>query len=239
MRTANSLGVGAPPSLPEIVYRELRNAILNGTFLPGQTLRQEEVATRLGVSRSPLREALPRLEAEGIVVLNPRRGYAVAVLDPKEIQEAFDLRCLLESELARRSILKRTEADIARVYAVVSEMAQQATLAEAADRSHWFELNTRFHTALLAPADCPHHMRAFENSRSLIEAYIRTEVRLTGDLHQAQQEHSQLAQAFVAGNVELFLRLTREHSQHTCERLLSGLARNRMQLEADEAAPVA
>ncbi|MBS0429480.1 MAG: GntR family transcriptional regulator [Proteobacteria bacterium] len=211
---------------PSVVYRALRKAILSGTFLPGQVLRQEEVASQLGVSRSPPREALPRLEAEGIVVLNPRRGYSVATLDPEEIIEAFDLRCLLETELGRRSIERRTAADIARVYRVVSDMAEQAALAEEADRWQWFELNTQFHNALLMPADCPHHMRALENTRGLIEAYIRTEVRLTGDLHQAQLEHSQLAQAFVAGDTALFLKLTREHSMHTRDRLLTGLAKS-------------
>src|ERR1700677_107891 len=104
-------------------------------------LRQEEVASRLGVSRSPLREALPRLEAEGIVVSHPRRGYAVASLDLGEIVEAFDLRALLETELARRSIAERTDADITHVYAVTDEMAKLADQADQADRGHWFELN--------------------------------------------------------------------------------------------------
>jgi DNA-binding GntR family transcriptional regulator len=220
------LSLAATSSLPEIVYRELRKAILNGAFVPGQMLRQEEVATRLGVSRSPLREALQRLEAEGVVVLHPRRGYAVAELDPKEIAEAFDLRSLLETELARRSIQRRTEADIARVYAIVTEMAGLAVRANGADLAHWFELNTDFHNALLTPAECPHHMRALENTRGLIETYIRTEVRLTGDLHQAQQEHLQLSQAFVSGDVTVFVGLIREHSQHTRDRLLAGIERN-------------
>lgn len=229
MSLMNNVGVSGAASalsLPEIVYRELRTAILNGLFVPGQVLRQEEVAMRLGVSRSPLREALPRLEAEGIVVLNPRRGYSVSTLEPKEISEAFDLRCLLESELGRRSIKKRTEADIARVYSIVSEMHEHAGRADPADRTAWFELNTAFHNALLEPADCPHHMRALQNSRGLLEAYIRTEVKLTGDLQQAQEEHSQLARAFVAGDVDLFLKLIREHSTHTRDRLLSFLAAN-------------
>lgn len=220
------LGVATAASLPEIVYRELRKAILNGVFVPGQMLRQEEVATRLGVSRSPLREALQHLEAEGIVVSHPRRGYAVAVLDPAEIAEAFDLRSLLETELATRSIQRRTEADIARVYAILTEMAPLAAQAGGADLAHWFELNTDFHNALLAPAKCPHHMRALENTRGLIETYIRTEVRLTGDLHQAQQEHLQLSQAFVGNDPTVFVALTRQHSEHTRDRLLAGLAHN-------------
>ena len=71
-------------TLPTMVYNKVREAILNGVFGPGQMLRQDEVASKLGVSRSPLREALPRLEADGIVVLHPRRGYAVASLDPAQ-----------------------------------------------------------------------------------------------------------------------------------------------------------
>jgi DNA-binding GntR family transcriptional regulator len=134
----------------------------------------------------------------------------------------FDLRALLEAELARRAIANRTAADIARVYTLCAEMA---ALTEKDDDSlaQWFELNRKLHDALLAPANCPHHMRALEHSRNLIEAYIRTEVRLTGDLDQAQQEHAELAQAFVNGNTEQFLACTRAHSQHTRDRLLAGL----------------
>src|SRR5271168_2238460 len=113
-------------SLPEAVYRSVRDAILNGVFAPGQMLRQEEVAARLGVSRSPLREALPRLEAEGMVVLHPRRGYAVISLDPTEIAELFDLRILLEAELARHAVERRQPHDVERVRTIVAEMNDPA-----------------------------------------------------------------------------------------------------------------
>ncbi|QII85363.1 GntR family transcriptional regulator [Bordetella hinzii] len=211
------------PTLPGMVYQKVRDAILNGVFRPGQMLRQDEVANRLGVSRSPLREALPRLEVDGIVVLHPRRGYAVASLDPEQITEVFDLRCLLETELARRAIGRRSEADIAAVYAIASEMGALAEQRDDDSLARWFDLNTRFHKAMLNPAGCPHHLRALEHSRTLIESYIRTETRLTGDLRQAQQEHIQLAQAFVMGDSETFVRLTREHSEHTRTRLLTRL----------------
>lgn len=206
-----------------MVYQKVRDAILNGVFRPGQMLRQDEVANRLGVSRSPLREALPRLEADGIVVLHPRRGYAVATLDPQQINEVFDLRRLLETELARRAIVKRTEADIAAVYAIASEMGGLAEHTDDESWAQWFDLNTRFHKAMLSPADSPHHLRALEHSRTLIESYIRTETRLTGDLREAQQEHIQLAQAFVLGDADRFVQLTRDHSEHTRARLLAGL----------------
>jgi DNA-binding GntR family transcriptional regulator len=218
-----TLEVTKTQTLPSLVYQKLKEAILNGVFSPGQMLRQDEVATKLGVSRSPLREALPRLEADGIVVLHPRRGYAVAALDPKQITEVFDLRCLLESELARRSIENRTDSDIANIYLIVAEMKREAERETVNDLSHWFNLNMQFHRALLIPANCPHHLRALQHSRTLIEAYIRTEVRLTGDLQEAQTEHNLLAQAFVLGNITEFINITRQHSEHTRDRLLRRL----------------
>ncbi|WP_170975331.1 GntR family transcriptional regulator [Martelella alba] len=214
-----------PMSLPEIVYRKLRDAILNGVYPPGAMLRQEEVAALLGVSRNPLREALPRLESEGVVVLYPRRGYAVVKLDPAEIVNVFDLRILLETELAGRSVKSKTHTDEQQVQAILDEMASLAEQAETADRVRWFDLNLRFHDALLSPAHCPHHMKALAQSRGVLEAYIRAEVRLTGDLAQAQTEHTRMAQAFYAGQGESLIRLTREHSEHTRDRLLRGLAR--------------
>lgn len=210
-------------TLPSIVYHKLRDAILNGAFQPGQMLRQDEVAAKLGVSRSPLREALPRLVADGIVVLHPYRGYAVASLDPKEITEVFDLRRLLETELARRSISRRTAADIAVIYGIAHEMSQLAGDLVPENLAKWFDLHMGFHTALLSAADCPHHLHALDHSRNLIEAYVRTETRLTGDLVQAQQEHEQLAEAFVLGDADTFVELTRKHSEHTRARLLARL----------------
>ncbi|WP_407713749.1 GntR family transcriptional regulator [Comamonas testosteroni] len=213
-------------SLPEFVYGELRKAILNGMFAPGQMLRQEEVAAKMGVSRSPVREALPRLEAEGIVVLHPRRGYAVAEVHPEEIKEVFELRVLLESQIAVQAIAKRTEADIAQVYSLADRMRQiSESSTDDQALAHWSDLNLSFHNALLAPANMPHYMRSFATARGVIEAYIRTEVRLTGDIHQAQLEHAQLAQAFVKGDVNEFIELTREHSYHTRDRLLAGIKR--------------
>ena len=210
-------------SLPEFVYGELRRAILNGVFRPGQMLRQDEVAALMGVSRSPLREALPRLEAEGFVVLHPRRGYAVAELRPEDITEVFELRVLLESQLAVHSIQRRNEADIARVYEIANQMRQVADSPEDQATLTWFDLNISFHDALLNPAGMPHYMRALATARGVIEAYIRAEVRLTGDKREAQQEHAQLAQAFVTGDTETFIELIRQHSFHTRDRLLKGL----------------
>ena len=212
-------------SLSELVYRKLRDSIVNGVYPPGSMLRQVEVAETLGVSRNPLREALPRLESEGIVILFPRRGYAVATLEPGEIEDVFDLRILIETHLVRRSAKLRTKRDSDHAKNIVSEMAALAAQAEIVDRAQWFDMNLKFHDALMQPANRPHHLKALKQSRGALEVYIRTEVRLTGDLRQAQREHAAMAKAFIAGDADRLVELTRKHSEHTRDRLLQGLAR--------------
>ncbi|WP_397474236.1 GntR family transcriptional regulator [Pusillimonas sp.] len=210
-------------TLPTVIYEQLQAAILNGVFKPGQVLRQEDIAAHLGVSRSPLREALSRLEADGIVTSRPHRGYAVVELESRQIEEAFDLRSLLEAELARRAIRTRTEAHVAEVYHIAHEMSVAPDVTDLDSLSHWHNLHTSFHLALLEPSDCPQHLRAWRHSYNLVELYTRTESRLTGNVQKPQAEHVQLAQAFALGNEERFVTLTLHHSRHTRERLMSKL----------------
>ncbi len=208
-------------TLPIVIYERLQSAILNGAFKPGQVLRQEDIATHLGVSRSPVREALSRLEADGIVTSRPHRGYAVVEFEPAQIEEVFDLRCLLESELARRAIRRRTEADISRVYQTVHELSTTPDLTDLASLAKWHDLHTSFHQALLEPSASPHHLNAWRHSYNLIELFTRAESRMTGNVRKPQEEHVKLAQAFALGDEENFVALTRRHSHHTRERLLT------------------
>jgi len=211
------------PSLTETVYQALRDAILNGVYAPGTMLRQEEVSVALGVSRNPLREVLPRLETEGLVVLHPRRGYQVVSLNEEEIYDVFALRILLESDLVQRAVNRKKTIDERRIRDILDEMAILAERPETADLPRWFALNLRFHDALMLPAGCAHHMRALFVSRGALETYIRAEVRLTGDLIAAQDEHTQLANAFFNDDGAGLVQLTHKHSEHTRDRLLLGL----------------
>ena len=79
-----------PVSISEMVQQHLREGILSGVLRAGQALKQDEIATRLGVSRAPVREALNQLERDGLAILRPRRGYIVASLETNEIADIFD-----------------------------------------------------------------------------------------------------------------------------------------------------
>jgi DNA-binding GntR family transcriptional regulator len=90
-----------PTQLTFLAATRIRGLIMDGVLLPGEKLRQLELAERIGVSRSPLREALRTLESEGILSYEVNRGYVVARLEPGDIAEIFRMRALLEGDLLR------------------------------------------------------------------------------------------------------------------------------------------
>ncbi|MBA3739494.1 MAG: GntR family transcriptional regulator, partial [Actinobacteria bacterium] len=102
-------------SVEEVVTTTLRDAILSGELRPGDRLLQEQLAEQLRVSRIPLRDALRRLEAEGLVTMGPRRGAEVASLTTADVSEIYEIRIALESELMRSAVAALGPADLARL----------------------------------------------------------------------------------------------------------------------------
>jgi DNA-binding GntR family transcriptional regulator len=162
--------------MPEAVYQQLKTAILTGVFQPGQTLRQEDVAKQLGVSRGPLREALPKLEAEGMIISTPHRGCTVVSLAPNEITEIFELRAMLEASLAKAAARKGDPIAVRRLREIASIMESLDVSASESDQQRWFDLNYELHDILLAVAGRRHHLRVLEIVRAQAEPYIRMEI---------------------------------------------------------------
>ena len=210
--------------MPEAVYQQLKTAILRGVFRPGQTLRQEDVARQLGVSRGPLREALPKLEAEGMIIATPHRGCTVVSLAPAEIMEIFELRAMLEASLAKAAARKKEPNAVRRLREIASTMRSlEVSTNEAADHQRWFDLNYELHDILLAVAGRRHHLRVLQIVRALAEPYIRMEIGLARSFAEAQDEHEGLIDAFAAGDCETLEKLTREHVQRTAQRIIEAL----------------
>ncbi len=126
------------------VYTHLRSEILSGALPPGSELQEVALSASLGVSRGPIREAIGRLAAEGLVTVRPRRGAIVRALSTDEFLEAYQVREALEVMAVRLAVPRLTPEDLAVLEEHVDEMT---SCAERGDTQGFFEANTGFHRA--------------------------------------------------------------------------------------------
>ncbi len=135
---------GAHQSLVDIAYEALREAITSGALLPGTRLREAALARHFAISTTPVREALRRLDREGLARLSPNRGAIVAEFDLLEILDLFEIREVLECRAVRRATAQRSR-DLHAAEAVMAAAARQVTQR---DRVEWNRLEVAFHRAI-------------------------------------------------------------------------------------------
>ncbi len=149
MRTADSAEGTPSPQAVDRVYARLRQGILDGTYAPGARLGEADLAVALGVSRTPVREALRRLGSEGLLSTLPNKGARVRTWTTSELSDISDLRALLEGHAARQAATRVTGADIAAMEDLVTRMEAAAADGTAADIDLITELNREFHGAVI------------------------------------------------------------------------------------------
>ncbi len=214
------------PTLPEFVYGKIREKIFSGEFEQGMPLRQEKIAKILGVSRLPVREALTRLEVEGIVTLRPRQGFIVAQLRIEDIGEIFDLRAVLEEQAAFIATTMRTEQDVADIRAIVEEM-EKIRPGSNRDLVDFSTLNRTFHERLFAISKREMTCNLLNTLQNSAERYVRMGARLVSDLTEAHKEHRAIFEAFAQGDAKKAGRASRAHVQNTEGRLVNVLRKER------------
>ena len=186
----------------------LRERILRGVYADDTPLRQDALAAELGVSRIPIREALRQLEAEGLVVFNPHRGAVVSSLSVDEIDELFELRAQIESDLVRRAIVHTTTEDISRAKEILK--AYEAAF-RSAEVTEWGKLNWEFHSTLYAPANRPFTMAIIQRLHQQSDRYLRMQLVLTHGESRAIDEHRAIMAAVAARDVKQACSLMRQH----------------------------
>jgi DNA-binding GntR family transcriptional regulator len=208
--------------LTDVLCEMLRERILTGAVAPGAELRQEVLAKQFGVSRVPVREALSRLQAEGLIVLRPRRGFAATSLDIGEIIEVFELRMVLEQHALQVATLMRTEADVQDVEALLAKMEGCDPQAEGYLPT-WLDLNREFHARLIASARRTRLSSITANLRDTIEPYIRIESHVTGHVDDAGHEHRAMFDAFKARDATSAGNIVRDHCMGSMTRLVNNI----------------
>ncbi len=152
----------------ETAYRKIRRAIITGELRSGDALQEAKLATMIGVSRTPIREALSRLSAEGLVVLQRyKRGY-VSHFSSKDVAEVFRLRGVFEGHAAGRAATRISDEDIARLEALEEKMEHLfERLGWNAHLEGFDDLNTEFHMVIAKAADSPRLERILASSLEL------------------------------------------------------------------------
>jgi DNA-binding GntR family transcriptional regulator len=203
---------GAAPSRTEAVLDAIKHAILAGELRPGQSLVETELAQLLGVSKTPVREALKTLAGAGLVTMSPYRGATVRAIDPASAAGVYDLRLLLEPEAVRRVVHARAAGPggpDARPWAT-AEAALAASDA-AAGQAQRSLANREFHRALYLACGNSLLVKTLDDLRDQTALVSALSWEQAPSWHQEADEHRAILAAARAGAADEAAALLREH----------------------------
>jgi DNA-binding GntR family transcriptional regulator len=206
-----------PQTAADQVANTLREAIVKGTIASGTALRQDDLATRFGISRMPVRDALRLLEAEGLVAIHPTRGAFVAEMDAVEISEIFTVRELLECAALRLAFPFFTDEILDEV-----ERAQDR-IDEEPDVARWGILNLAFHMALYNPCRNTRLLSIIEAQHGAADRYVRIFLS-NGDFRcLSHSGHRAIIAACRQGDEVLAVQALAEHLQDGRQKLIGSI----------------
>ena len=208
----------------------LEDEIVSGRIEAGSVLRQEQLSERFGVSRTPIREALRRLSAQGLVSFTPNRGVRVRTLSRDELREAFLVRAELEGLATALAVPRMTDERLAELDAAEQRFSEltlvlrekaRAGEADNALAVEWMGANYAFHDVVYAAADSPYLERLAKSARRTFVGQITWVARAELDTlyERNDREHRALREAIAAGSVSGARTLAREHVLHSWELL--------------------
>jgi DNA-binding GntR family transcriptional regulator len=190
------------------VYDHLREEILAGHLKPGAELAEVALSEQLGVSRGPLREAIGRLAAEGLVTVRPRRGAVVRSLSKEEFLELYQVREALETMAVRLAVPRLAADDYATLQGLIETMARHAERGEVAE---FFEANVAFHGHLFAASGNEKLVELYRQLLGQMGRYRLRSLTLRGNLQRSVAEHAAILRAAKRGDAERAAHLMSEH----------------------------
>lgn len=198
----------------------VRDRILSGAVLPDTPIRQDALAGELGISKIPLREALARLEQEGLLKSHANRGFFVRALSTDEAEEVFALRLKLEPDVMVLSAERASDAERAaakEVFATLYQVTEEGGAGVAA-------FNRAFHLALLRPSNQPITLGILERLHVMADRYVRKHLEPLGRDERANEEHQQMLETWLDRDLEGIRLLAIRHLEKTLEDLRQQLA---------------
>ncbi len=209
-------------TLWERVYQHLRAEILGGGLAPGTELSEVALAKELGVSRGPIREAMGRLAAEGLVNVRPRRGAVVRAPTLEELVDAYQVREVLESLAVRLAVPRLTEEDLRELGRLVDEMDMSA---REDDLGRFFEANVSFHERFCEMSGNRKLRQVHLALMGEVRGFQDRSLEIRGNPTDSVAEHRAILSAAVHGDAQLAADLAGVHVRVPAERLKQHLHR--------------
>ena len=197
-----------PNSLHDEVASRLREQIFGGALPPGSFLDEAALCERLEISRTPLREALKVLVAEGLLRHEPRRGCFVAEVTERDLDEIFPVIALLEGRAAHEATLRAGSADLAALEALHQRLQQSA---EAGRITEYYEANYAIHEAFITLADNRWLAQVIGDLRKILRLARHQTLQVPGRLQQSLSEHRQVFAALQKGDAAAAEQAMRNH----------------------------
>ncbi|NLY55128.1 MAG: GntR family transcriptional regulator [Firmicutes bacterium] len=210
--------------LRELVFEVLREAIITGKLRPGERLMEVQLAEELGVSRTPVREAIRKLELEGLVLMIPRRGAYVAEISMKDIADVFEIRAALEGLAAQLAAERCTPEEIENLE---RSLVQINVSAERGDIHAGIEYDTTFHDQLVAASHNNRLIQMVANLREQVQRFRSTSLAHPGRMKVAWEEHKKIVEAIAQGDGELARQLAHEHIANAEKSLMDAIRESR------------
>ncbi len=201
-----------PRALYEEVAERLRQRIFQRELEPGSWIDELKIAEELGISRTPLREALKVLAAEGLVTMKVRRGAYVTEVSEKDLADVYHLLALLESDAAGVVAQRATDAELQGLQALHAELEAATT-----DRDRFFAINEQFHMRLLEIADNRWRDQMVADLRKVMKLNRHHSLFKTGRIDESLTEHRAIVQALVQRDAPLAAQRMREHFRNGLE----------------------
>ncbi len=214
--------------LRELVLEAIRQAIIDGTLKPRERLMEIQLAEELGVSRTPIREALRKLEMEGFIVMVPRKGAYVADLSFKDIADVFEIRSALEGLAASLAAERITDEELEEMERCLVEKAE-AILENNMDKL--VLVDTKFHETIYKASRNERLTNIINNLREQIQRYRATTLAYPGRMQESLDEHRAIVEALQARDVHLARQLAGEHIENAENSMIESIKVNSLSIK--------
>lgn len=213
--------------LRELVLDAIREAIIKGTLKPRERLMEIQMAEELGVSRTPIREALRKLELEGFIVMVPRKGAYVADISFKDIADVFEIRAALEALAAGLAAERITDEELEEMERLVAEKAEAIT---EHDMDRLVQVDTLFHEAIYKASRNQRLTNIINNLREQIQRYRTTSLAYPGRMKRSLEEHRSIVEAIQSRDTQIAQQAAREHIENAENSMIEAIKKDGLPL---------